>query len=267
MFLVAVALIAVQCADEEITDSFEVMNKSGKVMPGLKATGSVQVFWESGGQKKETDDGVKTRQAFFQFDAHEEISNRDPKGEIILQVFEDELVLHREIKAIVQDVFIDADENKAWFTGIVYYDSKSLEDEHSDHDDGGCSHDDGEECSHEDGEDEAGGCDGGCTDDEGGCSHDDGEEGDDGCTHDDEESCEGGSGGSSGKLSGKLPRVGQIIAVKVHDGGTPGAGNDGITWRWYSSEGAFVPDAGNHSDWPHLCKKTIVEGNLIVHSK
>lgn len=234
-------------------------------MPGLKATGSVQVLWESGSKHKETDEGTKYRQALFQFDAHEEINNRVTKGEIILQVYEDELVLHREIKATVQDVFIDPEQKKAWFTGIVYYGSKSQEDNHDDHEEGGCTHEDGEECTHDD--DESGGCDGGCSDDEGGCSHDDGEESDGGCTHDDEESCEGGGEGSSGKLSGKNPRVGQIIAVKIHDGGTPGAGNDGITWRWFSSNHAFVPSTDNISEWPHLCKKTILEGNLVVHTR
>lgn len=259
MFLMVVALMTVQCTNDEICDSVEFAEKSGKLMYGPKATGSVNVFWESGGQKNEIVGRADYQQALFQFDAHEEMNERDPKGEILLQVFEDGIVLHREIKATVKDVLIDPVQKKAWFTGIVYYDSKSHEDDLCDHEDGGCSHDDGEECSHDDGE-ECGGSDGSC-------SHDEGEGCDGGCSHDDEEPCEGGSEGGSGKLSGKNNRVGQLIAVKVHDGSTPGEDEDGITWRWFSSDGSFVPSIENISQWPHLCKKTIVEGNLVIHNR
>lgn len=156
----------------------------------------------------------------------------------------------------------------------------------TDHTDGGCSgtdHTDGG-CSGSDGTDHTdGGCsdsdhtDGGCTDSDhtdGGCSnpdHTDSDHTDGGC------SGSGGTGGSTGDhgsggdsgmgnaLKGKNCRVGQIIVVKGHDGGTPGVNGDGITWKWFSPEGSFVPSISNTADWPHLCKKTILEGNIKIH--
>ncbi len=123
---------------------------------------------------------------------------------------------------------------------------------------------------------------GGCTDSthEEGCSGDHGSEGGDtgmsggGCTDSThEEGCSGdhGSGGSGGEggmgneVKGKNCRIGQIIAVKCHDGATPGVDGDGITWKWFSSTGTFVPDIDNKGEWPHLCKKTILEGNIMLH--
>ena len=159
------------------------------------------------------------------------------------------------------------------------------------HDDGGCSHDTGTDGGTDDGTHDDGGCshdtgtDTGTTDDgshDAGCSHDTGTDGgtDDG-THDDG-GCSGsdsgtddhgGSGGSGtpgggdkgNPMSGKNCRLGQIIAVKCHDGGTPGVNGDGITWKWFSPEGLFVPSMDNMAAWPHLCKKTIIGGNLVIH--
>jgi hypothetical protein len=58
--------------------------------------------------------------------------------------------------------------------------------------------------------------------------------------------------------------MGQLIVLKTHDGGTPGRSNDGITWKWFNQEGA--PDIQNISAWPHLCKKEIIEGNIVIHT-
>ena len=167
----------------------------------------------------------------------------------------------------------------------------------TDHTDGGCSgteHTDGgcsgtdhtdEGCS---GSDMSGGSEGmqggsgmsggGCTDTthEEGCSGDHGSEGsggmsEGGCTDSThEEGCSGdhGSGGSGGmgsEVKGKNCRIGQVIAIKCHDGATPGVDGDGITWKWFSSTGNFVPSINNKSEWPHLCKKTIIEGNIMLH--
>ena len=66
--------------------------------------------------------------------------------------------------------------------------------------------------------------------------------------------------------SGKNCRVGQILALKAHDGGSPGRTMDGITWKWFPAEGDFVPSIDNLPDWPHLCKKVIIEGNISVHT-
>ncbi|UCF21361.1 MAG: hypothetical protein JSU87_08265, partial [Gemmatimonadota bacterium] len=78
--------------------------------------------------------------------------------------------------------------------------------------------------------------------------------------------CSGGghSGGGSGSPSGK-DRLGQWIAVKVHDRDTPGIGIDGITWRWFTA--ATVPSIEFIEEWPHLCKKEILEGNLTIHTR
>jgi hypothetical protein len=153
----------------------------------------------------------------------------------------------------------------------------------ADHTDGGCSNPDHADSDHTDG-----GCtdtdhtDGGCTDTDhtdGGCTDTDHTDG--GCTDTDhtDGGCSGsdhtggspgdhGSGGDSGMgnpLKGKNCRVGQIIAIKCHDVVTPGIDGDGITWKWYSKEGSFVPNVYNISEWRHLCKKTILEGNIQVH--
>jgi len=143
----------------------------------------------------------------------------------------------------------------------------------SDHTDGGCSNPDHSDADHTDG-----GCtdtdhtDGGCTDTDhtdGGCTDTDHTDG--GCSGSDNtggSSGDHGSGGDSGmgnELKGKNCRIGQIIAVKGHDGGTPGINGDGITWKWFSSNGSFVPDIDNLTEWPHLCKKTIIGGNLVIH--
>jgi hypothetical protein len=133
------------------------------------------------------------------------------------------------------------------------------------HDDGGCSHDDGGTddggCSHDDGGTDDGGCshDDGGTDD-GGCSHDDGGTDDGGCS---------GGGGTGGHgayhVSGQDPRVGQIIVGKLHDGGTPAVDLDGITWKWFHPENPNLPSIDDIAAWPHLCKKTIIGGNLKIH--
>lgn len=122
-----------------------------------------------------------------------------------------------------------------------------------DHTDGGCT--DG-------GDHTDGGCSGGGDHTDGGCSgggdHPDG-------------GCSGGGQGGHGGVPGKDPRVGQIVAVKVHDRTTPGDGGDGpgpegdgITWKWFYPDDPNVPVIGEE-ELKHLCKKTIIGGNLVVH--
>ena len=241
-----------------------------------KATGSVELIWK--GADKGGDMGNKPEDllAFLNFDAHEGNNKKAPKGEIVYQVLETDFSLHREIKAKVYGVFIDIGQEKGWVVASVVSDSKGCSgggpgghdsncssgghddpdggcsDDHSSHD-GGCAHDDtGEEggCSHDD------------TGDEGGCSND--------ATGDDGHIGGQGSGSSGGgdkgnPLSGKNCRLGQIIALKMHDGATPGRNGDGITWKWFDPEAAFVPGIGNIEEWPHLCKKTIIGGNIVIH--
>jgi hypothetical protein len=198
-------------------------------------------------------------------------------------------------------VVIDLDLAKAWYVGEVVSDVKMHAgcDGHDGSTDGGCSGGDGTTdggcsdhdvgttgggspgygggsspddggCSgHDDGTTD-GGCSGGDGATDGGCSGGDGTT-DGGCSgHDDgttEGGCAGGSGGSGGvHVSGKDSRVGQLIVVKIHDVATPGSAGDGITWKWFSGDSDFAPSISDVlEDWPHLCKKEIVEGNLVVH--
>jgi hypothetical protein len=121
------------------------------------------------------------------------------------------------------------------------------------HTDGGCSGSDG--TTHTDG-----GCSGsdGTTHTDGGCS------GSDGTSHDG--GCSGSGGGGPGiHVSGSGSRVGQVLAIKLHDGGTPGTDGDGITWKWFSGEDPELPQITDRASWPHLCKKMILEGNLMIH--
>jgi len=52
--------------------------------------------------------------------------------------------------------------------------------------------------------------------------------------------------------------VGKWFLVEATDGGSPGAGNDDVGWAWFSSEPSFVDTVND---------KTIIDGNLVVHSK
>jgi len=234
----------------------------------LKVTGSVELIWK--GKDKGSDSGNKPEEllAFLDLSAFEGTGNKDPKGDIVYTVLETDLSLHREIKADVLDVLIDPDLKKGWVIALVTSDSKGCSgdghtghddscggsgDDHSSHD-GGCSHDDGD-ASHDDG---------GCSHDDGDASHDEG-----GCSGSDSDSQDhGGSPGGEDKgnpMSGKNCRIGQIIALKMHDGGTPGISNDGITWKWFDPQSPYAPGIDNISDWPHLCKKTITGGNIVIH--
>ncbi len=121
-----------------------------------------------------------------------------------------------------------------------------------------------------------GGCAGDDTSHDGGCGGSDGTSG--GCSGDDtshDGGCAGGgSGGSGGHVSGSGSRVGQFLAIKMHDGDTPAVDGDGITWKWFAAGAApqILDIAGVYPDgyadeykWPHLCKKTILGGNLMIH--
>lgn len=218
----------------------------------LKATGSVELKWK--GVDKGSNKGNKPEDllTFLDIVAIEGTAYKDAIGEIVFTVLETDLSPHREIIAEVLDAKIALVENKkkAWVVARVISDSKGCAGGgHSGHDDacGGSSDD---HSSH----------DGGCSDDhtdDGACAGSD--SGTD--TH-------GASPGGEDKgnpLSGKNCRIGQIIALKMHDGGSPGMSRDGITWKWFDPNASFVPAIENRSTWPHLCKKEIIEGNLVVH--
>ncbi|TFH38970.1 MAG: hypothetical protein E4G95_02325 [Bacteroidia bacterium] len=274
--------------DQELYDgvyeltSQDAFDLKGKKIMNRKATGSVELDWMAGGKGGDKGNKPEELLAFFEFNAHEAGANGGPNGEIVFRVTEMDFTMHREIRAEVFDVLVKNDENRAWFVAMVVSDTKGCGGNDSGGHEAGCS--DG---GHTDEE-------GGCSDDtshDAGCSHDDtgegespgGETGDTGCSDDetDEGGCadsgtdeghtgEEGSGSPGGTgmgnpLSGKNCRIGQLIAVKVHDVGTPGTAGDGITWKWFSPTADFVPSTENIPLWPHLCKKTIIAGNLVVH--
>jgi len=269
ILLVALSMVFfVRCSDEQIAPELGVLNsgtpdlgvlKSGKAD---KATGSLELEWKGG--KKGSDQGNQPEDllTYIEFNAKGATTNNGPKGEVVYSVKNPDMTLHREIKADVVGVEVNDDTNKAWIVALIVSDSKVCNDVDLEEHESGCSDADNGEggCSDDNGSSH----DGGCSHDEGdtsddGCSHDEGDTGDDGCSHDE-------SGTENGhQLSGKNCRLGQLIAIKIHDGGTPGTNGDGITWKWFDADASWVPSIKNIEDWPHLCKKTIIGGNLVVH--
>lgn len=260
--------ILLSCSKEEIMPEFllgdynlnslsENINQ-GKTKSYHKATGLVEFDWKGGDKGSENGNQPENLLAFFEFSAHEGDEVKNSKGEITYLIKDVDSSLHREIKANVYEVKIDIDQKKGWFIGEVIYDSKSCTTEGDDHGSGCSGEDHTDHTNHIDGESDNSGHDGGC-------SHDDTGD-DEGCSdHETGDNSHDGGHGSGNPLSGKNCRVGQLIVVKVHDGGTPGFNLDGLTWKWFDPNADFVPSIENIDDWPHLCKKTILEGNIVVH--
>jgi hypothetical protein len=143
-----------------------------------------------------------------------------------------------------------------------------------DHVEGGCSGGSGGCASDHDHVDGGcGGTDGGCASDhdhvDGGCSGSDGHDGghDGGCSGS-SGSCGGHdeTSGGGNRVNGRTCRVGQILVGKAHDGGTPGISGDGITWKWFDADDPTLPSLDDITAWPHLCGKTILAGNIVVHT-
>jgi hypothetical protein len=78
---------------------------------------------------------------------------------------------------------------------------------------------------------------------------------------------EDGDHGNSGTPKGNQSRVGQLLAVTVIDGGTPGKNGDEIAWKWFGVNNPNQPDLENPGGWGSLENRSIVEGNLTVHVK
>lgn len=80
-------------------------------------------------------------------------------------------------------------------------------------------------------------------------------------THEESEDEEG-EGSIHDITNGKYSRVGQYIGIKIRDGGSHGAGNDKISWKWFSPdnkpETSDIPGFGND-------RKTVISGNLTIH--
>lgn len=217
---------------------------------------------------------------------------------------EDLLVVHRQVTAEVLVARVDPVHRTAQCVGLVVYDSKSSihgggpggGGADGGHEDGGCSG--GGETT------EGGGCtdgtyEGGCGGGAGGTELEMAESGHDGgcgggCSGSEEsheDGCNGGgvtSGGSGSgngpcggimaRASGNSSRVGQLVFAEVTDLGTPAMEGDKISWRWFIAkdrdddgqvdeiELALLADAVMKGNcWPHLCAKTILGGNLVVH--
>jgi len=41
---------------------------------------------------------------------------------------------------------------------------------------------------------------------------------------------------------------------------------DGITWKWFDAADDRLPTLDDLDTWPHLCRKTILGGNLVIHT-
>lgn len=244
--------------------------KGAKKQKAAKITGSVELLWKGGAKGSDKGNKPENLLAFIDLNAHEAAKGKGPKGEIVYRVLETDLSLHREIKAAVISVLVDPDEQRGLIIAQVVSDSKGCMGNGGSGHDSNCSSGEHDDTSHD------GGCDH-VDGDEGGCDHEDGDEG--GCDHEDgdESRCAGGghvtdkgpgSGGSGEKgnpMSGKNCRLGQILIIKIRDVSTPGTSGDCITWKWFSPDTDFVSDIGTIDDCPHLCKKDIIGGNLVLH--
>jgi len=269
-------MITAGCDEDQIipgtgtTDEFIQMDarKGAKIQP-MKITGFVELVWK--GENKGGDMGNKPDElrTFMDITAIEGTANINPRGELVFTVLETDLSPHREIRAQILDVKIDPyayKGSKGYVIAVVTYDSKGCAGN------GSGGHEDSCVGSGEDPSSHDGGCSHEETDDEGGTMHDETDEG--GCTHDetDEGGCSGsddhgGSTGSDGKgnpASGKNCRVGQILALKTHDMGTPGILTDGIAWKWYDPSSYPSMEEISAPKFP-LCKKEIIEGNIFIH--
>jgi len=239
-------------------------------------TGDVEVMWKGGGMPGPMEGPMADRRGFVDLEAFPATDKKEAKGYFTLRVMDGE-DLERQIEANVMAAVVDPEQSKAWFLALVVFDTKACGTHGGPgEDEGGCTGEDEGGCSGED-DGHDGGCtgedDGGCSgEDDGGCSGEDdggcsGEDDGGGCSGDDgHDSGSGGPGGQGGgSLNGQRCRIGQIVAVKVHDNGTPGRDGDGLTWKWFRADANNLPDINDVEHWPHLCKKTILEGNLTVH--
>ncbi len=70
-----------------------------------------------------------------------------------------------------------------------------------------------------------------------------------------------GHGGPGDHATGR-DRVGQLIAVRVLDGGSPGS-LDEMAWKWFPAGAVTIETMPELSA---LCWKVILGGNLVVHT-
>lgn len=253
--------IFVSCNKLVEPNKVSVKNKMAKI--SKIATGSVEVMRMNNKGNGDPNDKIM----IADFNAHEEHYNQDDHGTFIFSVLKLDSSVHRVITIDLDLVYIDGTSKKAWFKGVVISDTKGCGGNgHGGHtegceDSGGCSGNESGEHSE--------GCTGHDSGHDSGCSGDDGETHTDGCAGSGGEGGEEGIGGNGGMgVNGKSCRIGQILLVKVHDLATPGTDGDGITWKWFDPDDDNIAslETKDVEEWPHLCKKTIIEGNLVLHN-
>jgi len=209
-------------------------------------TGDVEFIW-NGGAGHEPVVQEASRRAFLAIVAFEPTATRPACGSATYTVTDRYGAVHRQIVVAVEDVRIDAPTKKTWYRGVVVSDTKGCSGGPDGGHDSGCSGDTG-----------------GCTDDhdhtEGGCTGDDGHDtGHDG-------GCSGGNGHNGGpNASGRSCRVGQYFVGRAHDLGTPAMAGDGIAWKWFDADDPGLPTMDSLDTWPHLCRKSLLGGNIAVH--
>lgn len=230
--------------------------------PNKKATGTVEVMRANNNGNGNQNDKIM----IADFNALEEYNGNPAHGNFLFSVLNAaDSSLHRLITIDIDWVYVEESTNKAWFKGVVVNDTKGCAGNGSGGHDGGCE--DGGGCSGDENGDHTEGCTGHDSGHDSGCSGDDGDTHEGGCEGGGGQGGHGGNGG--GGANGKNCRVGQILAIKIHDVGTPGVNGDGITWKWFDPDDERVANQNLEnigvSNWPHLCKKTILAGNLVVH--
>jgi len=222
----------------ETTQESELIFKANDHTKSFWATGELYVNYfakkkdenhqigEEGNESKMTDE---VKRAIVYFNAHEASKNKDPKGEVLIHMADQNGNIKREIMSDVFEVYIDPEINEAWFLALVIADTKTTIDDKA--------HGDG--CGSED--------------------HDPS----DGTEH----LAEIPEDHTSNKINGSTSRVGQILVVNVLDGGSPGTNGDSISWKWFKAESPKLQQINEGDQWPTLCEKLIIGGNLVVHTK
>jgi hypothetical protein len=216
-----------------------------------KAKGKIEIVWNGGNGKGKSG---SDKRAFAEFYVNEGNLKRAAMGQFKYIVKNEYESIHRNI--VVDVDWMETEDKIVWFKGEVISDTKVCDGcSGGSHDDGGCGGDD------DDGHD-----DGGCGDDDddhddGGCGGDDDDGHDSGCSH--EDSHDSGSSDHGGKGSPKQKgknRIGQLLFMKVHD---KGFCDDGTKWKWFHAESPKLPNLDDKENW-HLCKKTIIDGDIRV---
>ena len=267
--LIGLAWICFSCDADALlpgteSESFAESAQTKNTDKSLRTTGEVEVTYIANpGGHNDMDQGNassegKTRFATVVFNAHEPSNNKDAKGSIDITIKNEKGEIKRILKANVYAALVFPDDMEARFLATVYYDERMDGGDHSDSGDdhtggtggsGGPGSGGNNDGTHDDG-----------THDDG--THDDGTH-DDG-THDDGE--HGGGCNSGDEEHGNKSRIGQVLRVKVFDGGSPGTNGDTMHWKWHAGNNPNEPSVEGNQGWGNMCDKTIISGNLVVHT-